>query len=247
MSIESERDFTGLRRAGRVVSLTLQEMQRHLRPGMTTGELDAVGAEVFERHGARSAPRLIYGFPGTTLISLNDEAIHGIPGERVIRAGDLVKIDVTAELDGYIADAAVTVVLPPASSLKRRLRNCAGAAFQKAIQAAQAGRPLNAVGRAVEAEVRRQGFSVIAGLCGHGVGREIHEEPSVLNFYDPGSTQRLTEGLVITIEPIISAGSDQYVEDVDGWTLRTADGSLAAHYEHTVVITRGRPILLTAA
>lgn len=234
-------------RAGRVVSLTLREMQRHLRPGMTTGELDAVGAEVFERHGAQSAPQLVYGFPGVTLISLNDEAIHGIPGERVIQAGDLVKIDVTAELDGYIADAAVTVALPPASSLKRRLRNCAESAFQKAIQNAQAGRPINAVGRAVEAEVRRQRFSVIAGLCGHGVGREIHEDPSVLNFYDPGSTQRLTEGLVITIEPIISSGSGQYVEDADGWTLKTADGSLSAHYEHTVVITRGRPILLTAA
>lgn len=246
MSIESERDFTGLRRAGEVVRLTLREMQRHLRPGMTTGELDAVGAEVFERHGARSAPQLVYDFPGVTLISLNDEAIHGIPGGRVIQAGDLVKIDVTAELGGYIADAAVTVALSPASSLKRRLRNCAEAAFHRAIQVAQAGRPINAVGRAVEAEVRRQGFSVIAGLCGHGVGREIHEEPSVLNFYDPGSTQRLTEGLVITIEPIISAGSDQYVEDADGWTLKTADGSLSAHYEHTVVITRGRPILLTA-
>lgn len=247
MSIESERDFTGLSRAGRVVGLTLREMKQRLRPGMTTAELDAIGAGVFERYGARSAPQLVYDFPRTTLISLNDEAIHGIPGERVIQAGDLVKIDVTAELDGYIADAAVTVALPPASSLKRRLRNCSASAFQKAIQVAQAGRPINVVGKAVEAEVKRQGFSVIAGLSGHGVGREIHEDPCVPNFYDPGSTQRLTEGLVITIEPIISSGSDQYVKDVDGWTLKTADGSLAAHYEHTVVITRGRPILLTAA
>lgn len=247
MSIRSESDFVGMTRAGKVVGLTLREMQRHLRPGMTTAELDAVGARIFERYGARSAPRLIYDFPGTTLISLNDEAIHGIPGARVIRAGDLVKIDVTAELDGYIADAAVTIALPPASPLNRRLRNCAETAFDRAIRVAQAGRPINVIGKAVETEVRRQGFSVIAGLCGHGVGREIHEEPSILNHYDSGFTQRLTEGLVVTIEPIISAGSGQYVEAADGWTVRTTDGSLAAHYEHTVVITRGRPILLTAA
>ncbi|MSS71870.1 MAG: type I methionyl aminopeptidase [Candidatus Latescibacteria bacterium] len=247
MSIESEKDFTGLSRAGKVVSLTLREMKQRLCPGMTTAELDAVGAKMFARYGARSAPQLVYGFPGTTLISLNDEAIHGIPGERVIQAGDLVKIDVTAELNGYIADAAITVALPPASSLKRRLRNCAESAFQKAIQNARAGRLINAIGRAVESEVRRQGFAVIPGLSGHGVGRDIHEAPDVPNTCDPGSRQRLTEGLVITIEPIISSGSDQYFEDSDGWTIKTVDGSLSAHYEHTVVITRGRPILLAAA
>lgn len=247
MSIQSERDRLGIERAGRVVALALAEMREHLRPGMTTAELDALGEAVLRRHGARSAPQQHYAFPGVNCISLNDEAVHGIPHRRVIQPGDLVKLDVTAELDGYIADAAVTVGVPPVPAPARRLAACAEAAFQRALSVARAGERVNAIGRAVETEVRRWGFRVIRELCGHGVGRAIHEEPSVPNYCDRGNPTRLTEGLVITIEPIIAAGSGRVVLDPDGWTTRTADGSLSAHHEHTVVITRGRPVLLTAA
>ncbi len=246
MSIESEQDWIGLKRIGRIVGLTLREMNKRLRAGMTTAELDHIGAQVLAKYGARSAPQRIYGFPGVNCISLNEEAVHGIPGERVIQPGDLVKLDVTAELDGYIADAAISVAVPPISPFKNRMLECAVSAFSKGIAAARAGRPLNEIGRAVDREVRRHGFSVMPELTGHGVGRSIHEEPSVPNYYDPRLRQPLTDGLVITIEPIISAGTWQSVPGDDEWVIKTADGSLSAHYEHTMVITRGQPVVLTA-
>jgi methionyl aminopeptidase len=247
VTIGSDRDLAGLRRAGRVVALALREMKEALEPGMTTSELDAVGAAVFERHGARSAPQMAYGFPGVNLISINDEAVHGIPGSRVIEAGDLVKIDVTAEVAGYFADAAVTVALPSGPPVHEELRECAELAFARAASVARAGRPVNKIGRVVETAVRRRGFAVLSGLSGHGIGRTIHEPPTIPNYFDRRLDLPLTEGLVITIEPIIAAGSDRTVESQDGWTVRTADGSPAAHHEHTIVITKGSPIVLTAA
>ena len=190
---------------------------------------------------------MVYGFPGVNLISINDEAVHGVPGGRGIEPGDLVKIDVTAELDGYVADAAITVALPPASQLNTRLRDCAGSALGRAVAVARAGRPVSKIGRVVETAVRREGFAVIRDCSGHGVGKTIHEPPTIPNYYERRFHSPLEEGLVITIEPIICAGSGLTVEGEDGWTIKTADGSPAAHYEHTIVITRGSPIVLTAA
>jgi methionyl aminopeptidase len=189
----------------------------------------------------------VYGYPADVCISINDEAMHGIPGARVIRAGDLVKLDLVAEKEGFYADAAVSINVPPASECGRDLAHCAELAFRQALGAARAGNRVYEIGRAVEREVRRSGFHVIRELCGHGVGRTIHELPAVPNFRDPSARARLTEGLVITIEPVIAAGSGRARLESDGWTFRTEDGSLAAHYEHTVVITRGEPVLLTAA
>ncbi|HET8910306.1 MAG TPA: type I methionyl aminopeptidase [Ktedonobacteraceae bacterium] len=246
MSIESEGDLIGLARVGKIVALTLREMEKQVEPGITTAELDRIGEEFLERHGARSGPRLVYKFPGANCISVNSEAVHGIPGERVIAAGDVVKLDVTAELGGYMADAAITVLVPPVTPGMRKLANCASQALEKGINAARAGRPIFEIGRAVESEVKRQGFTVLRELVGHGVGRSIHEDPQIPNYFDRRANQRLPEGLVITIEPIISAGTSWTVEEDDGWTLKTLDDSLAAHFEHTMVITRGRPILLTA-
>jgi methionyl aminopeptidase len=246
MSIESDADWKGLRAAARVARITLDTLAKQVRPGMTTGDLDEAAARLFAVHGARSAPAFTYGFPRTVLISVNDEIVHGIPGARRVAAGDIVKLDVTVEKGGYIADAARSVVVTPARPITHDLASCARAAFEAALTVARAGVRVNEIGRAVEREVGRRGFSVIKGLCGHGVGRTIHEEPSVPNYYDPFQTDVLTEGLVLTIEPMISAGSTQVVEDADGWTLRTRDGSLSAHYEHTLVITRDEPIVLTA-
>ena len=247
MTIESDRDLAGLRAVGRVVAAALAQMRGALEPGMTTAELDAVGAAVFERHGARSAPRATYGFPGVNLISVNDEAVHGVPGGRVVEAGDLVKIDVTAEMGGYVADAAVTVALPSGPPVHEELRECAEHAFGRAASVARAGRPVSKIGRVVETAVSRRGFTVLRDLNGHGVGRAIHEPPTVPNFFDRRLRGTLTEGLVITIEPIVAAGSGGIVEGADGWTVKTADGSPAAHHEHTIVVTRGSPIVLTAA
>jgi methionyl aminopeptidase len=245
MSIESTADLEGLRKVSRVVRLTLDTLVKQVRPGVTTGELDATAAQLFADHGARSAPAAVYGFPGAVLISINDEIVHGIPGARRIRRGDIVKIDVTVEKAGYVADAARSIVVEPAGTTAHRLMACAVAAFRAAARVARAGVRVNEIGRAIEGEVHRQGFSVIDGLAGHGVGRTIHEEPSVPNRYDPFQRDILSEGLVLTIEPMISAGSTHAVQDADGWTLRTRDGSLAAHHEHTLVITRGAPIVLT--
>jgi methionyl aminopeptidase len=245
MSIQSERDFKGLAAAGKVVRLAIEAMRSALRPGVTTGELDRIAGKVFAEHGARSAPNMVYGFPGNACISINEEAVHGIPGDRLVREGDLVKLDVTAEKDGYMADAAVTVAVPPVADEHHQLMQCARAALYKALTVAKAGARVNEIGRAVEREVKRSGFAVIRELSGHGIGRSIHEEPSVLNYYDPTYHARLTDGLVITIEPIITTRSGRVVEERDGWTIRTADRNPVAHFEHTMVITKGRPVVLT--
>lgn len=247
MSIETSADWDGLRAVSAVVRETLALLEEALEPGITTGELDAVAAAFVRSRGARSAPAQVYGFPGTVLVSVNEEAVHGVPGARVIAAGDLVSLDVTLELEGYVADAARSAVVGPGSVTARRLVDCAEAAFDAGARAARVGAWVRDIGRAVEGEVRRRGFVVVKGLSGHGVGRSIHEPPTVPNEWDPRLTARLTDGLVLAIEPIVSAGSAYVVEERDGWTIRTADRSLAAHHEETVVITHGQPIVLTGA
>jgi methionyl aminopeptidase len=247
MSIESSADWDGLRAVSAVANQTLSLLAGAVEPSITTGDLDRMAAAFFAACGARSAPALVYGFPGTVLISVNEEVVHGIPGRRAIVPGDLVSLDVTVELGGYVADAARSVVVAPRRNTAVRLVRCAETAFEAALGVARAGTRVNEIGRAVEGEVRRCGFSVVTGLAGHGVGRTIHEPPSVPNEWDPSQTDVLTEGLVITIEPMVAAGSGRPVEERDGWTIRTRDRSLAAHHEDTVVITKGRPIVLTGA
>jgi len=245
MTIESTRDLEGMRAIGKLVAQTLREMRAAIEPGMTTEQLDDVGARFLRKHGARSAPQLTYDFPGFNCISVNDEVVHGVPGARVLRAGDVVKIDVTAELDGYMADAAITVVIPPVTAAARNLIESAQAAFECAMKVATTGARISELGRAVEAEVNRRGHVVIHEMCGHGVGRALHEQPSVPNFFSPFTPGRLAEGLVIAVEPIICETPSPVFEDDDGWTIRTATGCLAAHYEHTIVMHNGRPELLT--
>ncbi len=206
MSITGPDDLAGMRTAGAIVRRMLEAMKQAVRPGITTAELDEVGAAVMREHGAQSAPQLVYKFPGVNCISLNDEAVHGIPGERAVEAGDLVKLDVTIEKDGFMADAAETVAVGEVSAESRLLIACAERAFTKAMLVARAGFRVFEIGRVVEREVRRCGFSVIRDLGGHGIGRTIHEEPRVPNYADPEASQILTEGLVITVEPIIAAG-----------------------------------------
>jgi methionyl aminopeptidase len=247
MSIESYEELLALKTVGRICHLALRAMAAQVRPGVTTAKLAEVGANVMRENGARSAPAMVYKFPGEVCISLNDEAVHGIPSEREVQPGDLVKLDVTFEKDGYMADAAITVPVEPISNEARRLMLCAERAFQQAMRVARAHNRINEIGGAVEREVQRSGFSVIRALGGHGIGRTIHESPSVPNYKDPFATQRLTNGLVLTVEPIITMGAGESYTSKDGWTERTVDGSLSAHFEHTIVITEKAPILLTAA
>ena len=247
MTIGSTTDLTGMRAVGRLVAETLAVMRAAVRPGITTGELDTAAEDFARPRGARSAPQLAYDFPGFTCISVNDEIVHGIPGPRRIRAGDVVKLDVTLELEGYMADSAVTVLVPPVSLEARRLQRCARAALNRALAAAHAGAQLNGIGRAVEAEVRRSGFAVVRELTGHGIGRRIHEEPSVPNYPDPRTQRVLTDGLVLAVEPMVTAVPARAVEEPDGWTLRTHNRALAVHHEHTIVVRHGAPLVLTAA
>lgn len=247
MTIQSASDLAGMRAVGKLVALALREMRSAVAPGMTTAQLDDIGARFMRQRGARSAPQLTYDFPGFSCISVNDEIVHGIPGPRVLRPGDVVKIDVTAELGGFIADSAVTVVLPPVTTTAHNLAQCAQVAFKKAVKIATARTRVAELGRAVESEVHRWGHSVVRDMCGHGVGRGLHEEPSVPNFYSALTRGRLEDGMVIALEPIISESASAIIEDADGWTIRTASGCLAAHHEHTIVIREGRAEILTAA
>lgn len=247
MTIHSSAELTGMTEIGRLVGLALREMQKAAQPGITTAELDDAGASFLRKHGARSAPQFTYDFPGFNCISVNEQIVHGVPGPRRLREGDVVKIDVIAELAGYIADCAVTLVLPPATQRAFDLRDCASAAFNSALGSVRAGGRLSEIGRAIEREVGRRGFSVVRELSGHGVGRAVHEKPNVPNFYRPEVRETLREGLVLAVEPIISEKPASVIEELDGWTLRTSNRCLAAHYEHTVVVTAGEPLVLTAA
>lgn len=247
MSIKSRWELDQLRIIGKIVRTVLDTMAGRTIPGITTAELDAIGAKALAENGAESAPPKVYGFPRAVCISVNDEAIHGIPGDRTLQCGDLVKLDLVAEKNGFFADAALTVRVGDVSPKADALARCAENAFWQAAKAACAGNRIYEIGCAVEREVRRCGFSVMRELCGHGVGQAIHEEPSIPNYRDLRCRARLTEGLVITIEPIIAAGRGMAELQNDQWTIKTADKSLAAHYEHTVVVTKDEPIVLTAA
>jgi methionyl aminopeptidase len=247
MSIDNEQDVLALMRIGRIVGLTLQHMGAAIRPGMTTAELDDLGARFLVGHGARSAPILTYKFPGYTCISINDEAAHGIPGDRVIQPGDLVNVDVSAELDGYFADTGGSFAVPPVAPERQRLLDTTRRALEAALAVVRAGQPLNVIGKAVESVAHPAGYSILRELGGHGVGRSLHEPPhAVPHYFNPRARQRLTEGMVLTIEPFLTTGAIHVKTDPDGWTLRTVDGSLAAQFEHTIIVTRDQPVLVTA-
>jgi len=246
MTIETEDDVVALKRIGRIVSSVLHEMLDAAEPGMTTRELDLLGEQLLERHGARSAPKLAYNFPGSTCISINEEAAHGIPGDRVIRAGDVLNVDVSAELGGYFADTGGTRVVPPTNPQKTRLCHATRIALEQAMKHARAGQPMNGIGAAIERTAKTYGFRVIENLCSHGVGRALHEAPGdIPGYFDPKDRRILKDGMVITIEPFLSTKSRVVKETSDGWTLVGVRGNLSAQYEHTMIITNGAPIVVT--
>ena len=246
MTIRRQEELDGLAAAGRIVARALAAMREAVRPGVTTGQLDAVADAVFRAHGARSAPALVYGFPGIACISVNDEIVHGVPGGRRLEPGDLVKLDVTAEKGGFMADAARTVVVGARSPVAASLAACVREAFRQGIAAIRPGHPVRWIGREIEAVAQRFGFAVVRDLSGHGIGRTIHEAPAVPNFDDPLCRTRLEEGMVLAVEPLVCSGSGDSYLAPDGWTVRTSDRSLAAHHEQTLVVTRDGPRVLTA-
>jgi methionyl aminopeptidase len=246
VTIRSEAELEGMRRAGAIVKAVLGSLTRAVEPGVTTGELEALCANELAVRDAEPTPARELGFPGSICISVNDEAVHGVPGGRCIAAGDLVKLDLVATHRGYVADAAVTACVPPVSPTARGLVRAARGALGAALEAASAGLPIRALGRAIERHVRRAGFRVIRELGGHGVGRSVHEPPHLPSWADPLAEGRLHEGLVIAVEPVVTSGSGEIALARDGWTIRTRDRAPVAHFEHTLVVTRDRPLVVTA-
>jgi methionyl aminopeptidase len=246
MSVDTPDQLEGLRRAGQVVAATLRALRAAVRPGVTTSQLDQIAAEMFAAHRAQSGPILTYGYPGSVCLSVEDEIVHGVPGARRLRAGQLITLDVAAELEGYHADAAITVAVGAVDPIRRRLIAAARAALRAGIDAAKPGASLRDVGGAIEHEAESRGFHVVPNLTGHGIGRHMHEEPTVYNWPAPDATLRVTRGLVFTIEPMIVAGSPRLKLEPDGWTVKTRDGSLSAHEEHTIMVTDDHALVLTA-
>jgi methionyl aminopeptidase len=246
MTVENQADVDGILRVGRVVASVRDSMLRAIEPGMTTAELDELGDELLDSAGASSAPKATYNFPGATCISVNQEAAHGVPGERVIQAGDIVNVDVSAELDGYFADTGGTIVVPPVSSVKAHLCHATQLALKNALARARAGAPINQIGKAVQRTARLHGFKVIRNLAGHGIGRSLHEEPEgIVSYFDRRDQRRLQLGQVIAIEPFLSTRSTCVSEAEDGWTLVGHPSNLSAQFEHTIIVTKGAPIVAT--
>jgi len=248
MTIDNDNDLEALKRIGRIVAETLKAMGKALEPGMTTRELDEIGAKLLEREGARPAPALTYNFPGATCISVFPDIAHGIPGERVLKAGDLVNIDVSAEKDGYFADTGASFVMPPEAPRLMRLARDGKRAMWAGVNSVRAGAKLGDIGRAIQTFADREGYTLIQNLASHGVGRGLHEEPgSIPTWHDPSERRPIPEGLVFTIEPFLSMGSEWAVEGGDEWTLRADTGMPTVQYEHTLVATKRGALVLTAA
>ena len=243
----SAAELDRMRGAGRLVGEVLTELASKVAPGVSTAELDELAERRILRAGATPAFKGYHGYPATICASINDEVIHGIPsGRRVLAEGDIISIDVGAALDGYYGDSAITLPVGQVSEPAATLLRVTEEALYKAIERARPGGRLSDLGHAVQSHVEAYGFSVVREFVGHGIGQRMHEEPQVPNYGEPGRGPRLAEGMVLAIEPMVNAGKPAVKVLADGWTAVTRDGSLSAHFEHTVAVTADGPWILTA-
>jgi methionyl aminopeptidase len=247
MSITKEAELEGMKKVSEAVALTLKAMREYARPGMSTKELDDYGAKILADAGAKPAPSLSYGFPGATCISVNNEVAHGIPSEKtILKAGDLINVDVSAELDGYWSDNGGSFVLGEDINGHQALVEASKRILNKAISQIKGGVRIADIGRLIETEARKSGYKVIRNLTGHGIGRSLHEEPEeIANFYDRYNTERFRKNSVVAVETFISTHSTMADTQSDGWTLLGNRGGFVAQHEHTIVVTAGQPIILT--
>lgn len=248
MSITTEDERIGMQQASEAVAFTLRKMRAFARPGISTRELDEYGGELLAGLGARSAPQITYGFPGYTCISVNEEMAHGIPAAgRILTDGDLVNIDVSAELNGFYADNGGSFVLGEDIHGHGRLVEASRQILRKAIGSIRGGVRISEIGRLIETEARKAGYTVIRNLTGHGVGRSLHEEPSeIANFCDRYNTARFKKNSVVAVETFISTRSTLAETQADGWTLKGNKGGFVAQHEHTIMVTGGVPLILTS-
>jgi methionyl aminopeptidase len=243
--LKSKDEIAIMRQAGRIVADVLQIMADRLRPGLVDRELDEIVRTEFKRRNVIPAFLDYHGYPATVCVSINDEIVHGIPGEREIKDGDIVSIDLGCIHKGFVGDAAVTVGVGTVSAEAQRLIAVTRQALDRGIEAARAGVRLGEIGAAIQSCVEGERFSVVREYVGHGVGRQMHEDPQVPNYGNPDSGPMLKEGMVIAIEPMVNVGDWRTKRDVDNWTVRTLDGSLSAHFEHTLAIRDGQAEVLT--
>lgn len=234
-----------MRRAGRVVAQAHELVRERLRPGVTTADIDRWVQQFLEKQGAVSAFKGYQGYPAYTCTSVNDEIVHGIPGSRVLHEGDIVAVDIGAFVDGFCGDSAWTYPIGQVSELAQKLLQVTEESLEKAIEQAVVGKRLSDIGHAVQMHVEAAGFSVVKNFVGHGIGRNMHEAPQVPNFGRPGRGPRLQEGMTLAIEPMVNVGGDEVRILEDNWTAVTADGSLSAHFEHTVAVRGGKAEILT--
>ncbi len=243
----SRAELEKMREAGRLVGEVLTELAAHVAPGISTADLDAAAEKRIVGAGAVPAFKGYHGYPATICASINEEVIHGIPSaRRVLNEGDIISIDVGAALDGYYGDSAITLPVGPVSEDAARLLRATEEALYKAIEVVRPGARVSDIGHAVQSHVEAFGFSVVREFVGHGIGQKMHEEPQVPNYGEPGRGPRLAEGMVLAIEPMVNAGRPAVKVLSDGWTAVTRDGSLSAHFEHTVAVTADGPWILTA-
>lgn len=249
MSITTEAEFIGMQQASKAVAYTLRQMINYARPGMSTKELDEYGSEVLAGFGAKSAPYLTYGFPGWTCISVDNEFCHGIPSEqRILKEGDLINIDVSAELNGFWADNGASFVLGEDLHQHQQLVNVSKEILQTTINQIKGGVKIADIGHLMETEAKKRGYKVIKNLGGHGIGRSLHEEPDeLLNYKNRLDQRRFKKNSVVAIETFIATSSSYAVELSDGWTMVGNKGGYMAQHEHTIVVTDGKPIILTEA
>jgi len=243
---KTRAEIEKMRVAGRIVAETLQALKEAIRPGKTTTwDLDALAAELLASKGARASFKGYRGFPATICVALNEEVVHGIPGPRVVESGDILGIDLGAIVDGYHGDAAVTIPIGKVSEEARRLLRVTREALHKGIEKARVGNTVSDISHAIQCYVENNGCSVVRDLVGHGIGREMHEEPPVPNFGKPHRGAELKEGMTLAIEPMVNLGGHHVESMPDKWTVVTRDRSLSAHFEHAVAVTSSGPDILT--
>jgi len=244
--IKSRREIAVMRQAGRIVATVLEILTKQVRPGMKTKELDIIAAREIERLGAKPSFKGYQGFPANLCVSVNDEIVHGIPGERVLDEGDIVSLDLGAIFMGFQGDAAVTVGVGEISPQARELIEATEGALKAGIAAAHPGARLGDISAAIEHYAELRGYSVVREYTGHGIGRQMHEEPQIPNFGPPGQGPVLKKGMTLALEPMVNIGDWATKVDDNHWTVRTRDGSLSAHFEHTIAITDAEPEVLTS-